>query len=282
MGPESSTRMGSKEGYSTERDYYQKVAPAAKERAKEVETALKEAFRKFLVRKEHEVIQLREISNSELAGVMLRYPQTLKPLFVLCGVAARAIERDLDIRNLDTYNPKLSEADAQRIAGYIKEMLPDEVSIEALRELDRVEFMDKEKRRAKGHWEDRVRDALSQGSGLEFRKRSFTVGGEQYEIDAAYPVTGPVEVAIDVKRIEARRDFQKRSDEIVNKSTAFKKLNPRGKFAAVVYYPFEQEAVRSRLISPDIDVVEFATDDDASIAIAAKNLTKTLRLKSRS
>ena len=54
-------------------------------------------------------------------------------------------------------------------------------------------------------------------------KRSFKWEGDSYEIDAASPIiTGAdIRYAIDIKRIEARRDIHKRSDEIVNKAVAY-------------------------------------------------------------
>lgn len=43
-----------------------------------------------------------------------------------------------------------------------------------------------------------------------------------------------IEHAVDVKRIEARRDIHKRCDEIVNKAAKFKRNYPRGTFIAFI------------------------------------------------
>jgi hypothetical protein len=45
--------------------------------------------------------------------------------------------------------------------------------------------------------------------------------------DAAAPETRKIEVAIDVKRIEVRRDIHKRADGIIIKATKFKKKHPK-------------------------------------------------------
>ncbi len=122
-------------------------------------------------------------------------------------------------------------------------------------------------------------DNAAKKTGLPklFKKRHFEIGGENFELDAAYPETGPITIAVDVKRIEARRDIHKRCDEIVNKAAKFKAAHPRGKFIAFIYYPFTDEHtnVSSRLKSENIQVVVFASEHPDSIFNAALAALKT-------
>jgi hypothetical protein len=51
----------------------------------------------------------------DLAAAIQAEPSILKPLMACCNVAGRAVERDLDIRGLDTYVPRLSQVQAAAI-----------------------------------------------------------------------------------------------------------------------------------------------------------------------
>lgn len=88
-------------------------------------------------------------------------------------------------------------------------------------------------------------------------------------------------IAVDVKRIEARRDIHKRCDEIVNKASKTKVRFPSAQFAAVIYYPFvaEHTNVLSRLTSESIDCVVFASDSLESVKDAVSLLIATLKAK---
>lgn len=127
-----------------------------------------------------------------------------------------------------------------------------------------MQFIDKEIRKTKGRWERAILKALNHFGAIEFRKRKFRVEGDQFELDAASPKKGPIQMGIDVKRIEARRDIHKRCDEIVNKASKLKARFPDGKFGAVIYYPFldEHVNVQNRLRSPAIDAVFFCISVD--------------------
>jgi hypothetical protein len=115
-----------------------------------------------------------------------------------------------------------------------------------------------------------------------FKKTTFTAGTDVYELDAAtYSSPNVIEAGIDVKRVEAKRDIHKRSDEIVNKANKFKDVYPSGKFGAVVYFPFDQGVMRSRLSSPKIDGLVFANDDDAVIEVAVRDLLGQMGVLSR-
>lgn len=239
------------------------------------------AFSAFVEVREVEVINFSAMTAMDLAAAIQAEPSILKPLMACCNVAGRAVERDLDIRGLDTYSPRLSEAHTAAIAGYLKPFLPLELAVPALSELDRFFFVDKEIRARKGRWEHSVVESLNTLSRYTFRKRRFEVGDESFEIDAAAPEAGKIEVAIDIKRIEARRDIHKRADEIINKATKFKRRHPKSRFAAVIYYPFtvEQVNVRSRLESRYIDAVCFASQGGEQLRVAIGLLVDQLGIR---
>jgi hypothetical protein len=92
------------------------------------------------------------MSAFDLANALIKHPLIVKPLLAACNIAARAIERDLSIKNVDTYAPRLDAGKAEVIAGYIKPFLPTYLEIPAL-----------------------------------VHKRMFTADNEQFELDAATP-----------------------------------------------------------------------------------------------
>ncbi len=269
------------EGYDSHADYMGWVKADAELRAVEVRATLIRAFSRFVELREIEVINFSNMTAMDLAAAIQSEPRILKPLMACCNVAGRAVERDLDIRGLDTYVPRLSESHAAAIAGYLKPFLPQELAVPALSELDRFFFVDKEIRARKGRWEQTILESLNALSRYKFKKRRFEVGDESFEIDAAAPDTGKIEVAVDVKRIEARRDIHKRADEVINKAAKFKKKHPKSLFAAVVYYPFTAEHVnvQSRLQSRYIDAVCFASQGPEQISVAVGLLVDQLKIR---
>jgi hypothetical protein len=267
--------------YATHIDYMKWVKVDADARQNSMVQALHDSFKGFIEKREVEVIAFSSMSAFELAKSIRSNPLVLKPLLAACNIAARAIERDLDIKSVDTYEPKLTDEQANVIAGYIKPFLPAYLEIPALVQIDRIEYIDKEIRMKKGRWEKEVIEALQKASGIPFSKRKFKSHGEEFELDAATPKSGDVAIGIDVKRIEARRDIHKRCDEIVNKASHLKAAYPKSKFAAVVYYPFIDEHVniQNRLRSENVDTVVFAATSEASIENAVKMLLSTLGVK---
>ena len=266
------------DGYGSHADYMSWVADDAKVRQEAIEKALRDAFADFIETRQVEVIVFSNVSVLDLAKAIMRHPSILKPLVAVCNIAARAKERDLQIKNVDTYNPRLTEQQASAIAGYIKPFLPPYIEIPALSSLDRVAFIDKEIRKGKGRWERRIIETLNRFSSVKFKKRKFTANGEEFELDAATPHEGPVRIGIDVKRIEARRDIHKRCDEIVNKAAKLKSVFPEAKFAAVIYYPFIDEHIniQNRLSSDNIDAISFASESKDSIENAVRMLLARL------
>ncbi len=251
------------------------VQADARQRSEEVACELRSAFADFVSSQEMEVIVFSDVTVDVLARGFRDHPTVLKPLLVICNVAARAIERDIDIKNLNTYSPKLSNDQAYAVAGYLKPFLPPHVTVEALCELDRTEFIDKEIRARKGRWEKLVLAALCAVSDRAFGKTMFDVAGEKFEMDAALRGDdGEIAIGVDVKRCEARRDIHKRCDEIVNKAQKLKQAYPSGRFGVVFYYPFIEEHgnVRERLRSPNIDSIVFASEAEESIRNAASLL----------
>jgi hypothetical protein len=266
--------------YGSHSDFMSWVENSAPQRQESVKTSLRRAFEEYIEVQQTEFILFGRITAADLASILEAHPEVLKPLILLCNIAGRAISRDLGIRNLNTYKPKLDTIQAAAVAGYIKPFLPPAVAIEALTELDRVQWIDKEIRRLKGHWEDLVTRALTARSGRRFKKRKFVANEEEFEIDSASPVKGTIEIAVDVKRIEARRDIHKRTDEILNKAAHFKEFNPSGLFGAVIYYPFVDEHVNieRRMTSDHVDGLVFAGQSAESIDSAVSLLIGQLGL----
>jgi hypothetical protein len=254
------------------------VSGDAETRQANVEVALRTAFARFVESRPTDVIVFSSVTAADLAEAIRAFPLVLKPLTAACNIAARAIERDLGIRNLDTYAPRLRAQHASAIAGYLKPFLPPYMEIPALSHLDRTAFVDKEIRKTKGRWERGILHALNRFASVSFKKRKFRSGSETFELDAASPPSGGIEIGMDVKRIEARRDIHKRCDEIVNKAGRLKAAHPEARFAVVVYYPFidEHANVKSRLESDDIDAVMFAAESKESVEGTVKMLLARL------
>lgn len=260
--------------YSSQADYVAKVTAAAESRSKEVAKALRAAFAGRIRQEELEVIDFQATSALELGQAIAEHPIILKPLLAVCNVAGRAIERDLDLRNVDTYGLRLSRDQAHAIAGYIKPFLPPSLPLPALSHMDRVLFIDKEVRASKGQWEKLITEALIRFSGLPFKKTKFKVRRQEFELDSAFIKGKTIAYAVDVKRIEARRDIHKRIDEIANKANKFKLVYPKAKFGAVIYYPFPAEHgnIRDRLETRYIDSIQFAGESQQSIYQAVRLL----------
>ncbi len=266
------------DGYGSHADYMAWVKEDAEKRLKTIETALREAFSNFIEKREVEVIVFSGMTAFQLAEAIAGHPLILKPLLAACNIAARAIERDLSIRNVDTYRPRIDQDQAKVIAGYIKPFLPKYLEIPCLSQIDKIAFIDKEIRKGKGRWEKLIIENLNRFGIAQFKKRKFNVEDEEFELDAASPSTGNINIGIDVKRIEARRDIHKRCDEIVNKATKLKTAYPECKFGVVIYYPFIEEHVniQNRLRSDNIDCVVFASEAAESVENAARLLLSTL------
>lgn len=273
--------MGSKpeREYASQADYAGWVRKTTQDHIAKVTTSLQEAFKDFIHKEEIDIIVFSKITVKQLANGIISFPLILKPLLIATNIAARAIERDLGIKNLDTYDAKnLEKENALSIAGYIKPFLPDSLPLPALTEMDRIMFEDKEIRKIKGQWEKMVVKSLNSYADSIFRKSKFLHSGQGFELDAAVKNKSIIICAADIKRIEARRDIHKRTDEIANKAAHLKAVFPKAKFGAIIYYPFitEHGNVRDRLQSSDIDSVVFAGASMESINNAIKLLLSKL------
>ena len=267
--------------YSSHRDQILGAQPTP-ERIKTLTKCLEEAFSKVIAYREVPFIVFEDLNVDELANAFINYPIIIKPILTCVNVAQRAIRRDLGF-DYNTYSGTISELKAHQLAAYIRPLLPTAIAIPALMELDRFFWADKSIRAKKGGWEKSVTEAINEQSNKTFRKRRFKCDGEEFEIDAAFPANGNIDVAIDVKRIESPRDIHKRADEIINKATKFKKVFPGGTFVAVVYYPFPNQHInlQSRLHSPFINQVFFAGETPSSIKNASDMIVGTLGLKKK-
>lgn len=93
------------DGYGCQRDYIGWVKDGADARQQKVEAATREAFSHFIETREVEVVVFSAMTALDLANAIVAQPLVLKPLTACCNIAARAIERDLGIKNLNTYKP---------------------------------------------------------------------------------------------------------------------------------------------------------------------------------
>jgi hypothetical protein len=269
--------------YDTHHDYMKIVKAKADARQESIAAELKTALAPYVESRTEDVISFGKMSVDDLAALMSTHPKILKSLCAIANVAGRAIKRDLGIKNINTYNPKVTVAEARKIAELVKDHLPSEVSVRAVSLIDRLSFIDKEIRMGKGQWEKSVQAALNEKApeGVKFCKRRFKVGKDPYEIDCAYPPVSskPIQIAVDVKRIEAKQDKQKRTDEIKEKANQLRSINPDAEFFAVLYYPFvdeegERVSVLSRLKSEHINGVLFASASEESVQDAATGILK--------
>ena len=261
--------------YATQADYAEWVRESTEERLAIVVTSLRQAFSDVIRPETVDVIVFSGLTAESLASRIEAHPNVLKPLLLAANIAARAIERDVGIKNLDTYGGYLSREESLLVAAFLKPFLPDSLPLPSLAELDRVMFADKEIHKLKGQWEKTVVRYLNRYASVEFKKARFRHNDLQFELDAA--ATGPsgkVTHAVDIKRVEARRDIHKRTDEIVNKASHYKAAFPTGTFGVAIYYPIvtEQGNVRDRLDSPHIDAVCFAGITEESIVSAVRLL----------
>ena len=218
------------------------------------------------------VVLFDSVAVEELGGAFHRRPILVKTLLASVNVATRAVKRDLGI-TFDPYAEALPENTCYALAGYIKPLLPKELAVPALVLLDHFWWVDKEMRAEKGRWEKGVLEQLSAWCARgPFKKRKFTHAGGKFELDAAFPVEGDVEVGVDVKRFESPRDFHKRGDEITQKVSHLRDVHPNAKFYAVLYYPFpaEHETVRTRYQGQGIDGIYFAGTTEESLSGVAQ------------
>lgn len=260
--------------YSNHKEQLDRALPSP-ERQTALVDAMQSAFAQYLVQREVAFIQFDSMSVDDLAEAFCKYPIIVKSVLASVNVASRAIARDLGV-DLDTYATSLDLQRAATLAGYLKPLLPRELALPALIELDRYFWTDKQMRAHKGAWEKAVVHALNTYGCIRFKKIKFhsSSNKEEFELDASAVNTAGTMIGVDIKRIESPRDIHKRSDEILNKAVNFKATYPEGLFFVIVYYPFpsEHDNVKSRLSGGYIDAVFFAGETEYSVNQAASYL----------
>jgi Holliday junction resolvase-like predicted endonuclease len=174
----------------------------------------------------------------------------------MTGASPRSAARDLRIR-VGPDQKKISHELASALASYFKELLPTQIPVAAVLFHDRIQRENELVRLHKGRWENYIRDFLAQ-TGRKFVKRRFRIGKKTIEIDAVYPAGDHPKVAIDIKRIEAMEDYQKRTDEINAKARELKSVC-KVVFLACIFFPFAEKKhmVLNRLDRTVVDHVYF-------------------------
>lgn len=264
--------------YRSHDEYLKLIAGNRVKRAEEIGTTVKETLGEYVTSRKADEVRLGAVPSDRLAAFLLKNPSLLKPLIAACNMGKRAIRKDLGLE-LDTFRPRLDAAKARQVAEYLLPSLPQQILIESLIALDAYQWVDSAIRKVKGRWERQFGDHLRR-RGVDCKKRKFSVGSQEFELDLAYPSDGDVLLAVDMKMIGHPSDKHKRGDEIVNKAIKYKGLVPKGIFVALIYYPFDDDraslAERVTLTS-EVDEVIFAGDDAESVEAASQHLYDLLK-----
>jgi hypothetical protein len=136
--------------YSNHQEQLDQAQPPSG-RLDNLEEALRNAFSPYIVDRTVPFIQFDQISAEELGQAFVNYPIIVKSVLACVNVAGRALARDLNLE-VDTYADRIGTDKAFTVAGYVKPMLPKEIALPALTELDRWFWVDKRIRATKGSW----------------------------------------------------------------------------------------------------------------------------------
>ena len=259
----------------TQTEYRALFSDELNKRENELEQFVRKAFANHIVAREELVIDLSSITTDELARLISTSPVIIiQTLFRLTGASPRSIARDLRVRigpETRTVSPEL----ALDLASYFAKLLPFQLPIRAFLFHDRIQRENELTRAYKGRWEEYVRSLLSK-KGLQFAKRRFRIGKKTIEIDCAYPPKGDPRISIDVKRIEALEDYQKRTDEINAKARELKSVY-KVVFIGCIFFPFleKRQMVLNRLDRTVIDQVYFQ-DETASMVTRISEMARDL------
>lgn len=241
----------------TQRQYRGLFTQELDRRQTELEQYIRRAFASHISSREESFVDLSSMATDELARLISDKPSSMiRILFRITGASPRSVARDLRIRVVSEPEGVSSEV-ASRLASYFRELLPKQLAISTILFHDRIQRENELVRAYKGRWEYYVRDLLGRAN-LKFTKRRFRVDRKTIEIDGAYPSKGDPTVAIDVKRIEALEDYQKRTDEINAKARELK-AGYKVVFIACIFFPFaeKREMVLNRLDRTMVDRVYF-------------------------
>lgn len=259
----------------TQREYRKVFSEELDKREQELEEFIKQNFGKCISRKDELVIDLPSLAVNELAQLISLNPsKMIRILFRITGASPRSVARDLRI-SVNSEPRTVSTGNALKLASYFRELVPPQFPVRAILFHDRIQRENELIRRRKAHWESDVRKHLN-GTGFEFKKRRFKVKGKIIEIDCAYPTKGDPAIAVDVKRIEALQDYQKRTDEINGKARDLKTVY-RAVFIACIFFPFSEkrQMVRNRLDESVVDRTYFQ-DEISNMATDIKQIAQRL------
>lgn len=259
----------------TQAEYRALFSDELDRREKELEQFVTRTFANHISSKEELVIDLSSIATDELARLISTSPATMiQTLFRLTGASPRSVARDLRVR-IGPEIRKVSPEVAVDLASYFGKLLPFQLLIRAFLFHDRIQRENELTRAYKGRWEEYVRSLLSK-RGLQFAKRRFRIGKKTIEIDCAYPSKGDPLISIDVKRIEALEDYQKRTDEINAKARELKSVY-KVAFIGCIFFPFleKKEMVLNRLDRTVIDQIYFQ-DETASMVTRISEIARGL------
>jgi hypothetical protein len=218
---------------------------------------LTDLFGPHISTRQQPVIDLKAVSAEELANMIVQYPsRVVHFLFRITGASPRSLVRDLGFKH-GSKAKSVSREKAAKLASYFKELMPQELTVASIVLHDRIQTENEMIRAYKGRWENYILNLLEQ-TGMHFAKRRFSVHDKTIEIDAAFPAKGPPVVAIDIKRIEALEDYQKRTDEINSKARELKSVY-KALFIACIFFSFpdKQHMLMNRLDRSSVDRVYF-------------------------
>lgn len=250
----------------TQREYRDLFVDELDQREKGLKQYAQQVFANHTSTKEEPVIDSSSITSDELERLITGNPSKMvQLLFRITGASPRSVARDLRIR-VGAEQKKVPTEVASKLAVYFKELLPKEVSIAAIMFHDRIQRENELVRLYKGRWENYILSLVAQ-TGRQLVKRRFRIGKKTIEIDGVYPPKGDPAVAIDVKRIEALEDYQKRTDEINAKAREIKSTY-KVVFVACIFFPFTErkDMVLNRLDRNVIDHVYFQDEISKMIA----------------
>lgn len=129
--------------YDDQRVYVEFVGGDAAEHAKVVAETIETAFSEFIERREVAFVNFRLMTPIQLGEAIHSHPIILKCLCSACNIGGRSFQRDVGI-TVDTYATRIALDKAIVIATYLRSMLPEEIAVPALSELDRHAYFDKE------------------------------------------------------------------------------------------------------------------------------------------
>jgi hypothetical protein len=250
----------------TQREYRDLFIDELDQRENDLRQYAQRVFAGHISTRDEEVIDLSTITFDELERLITANPSKMvQLLFRMTGASPRSVARDLRIR-VGSEQKRIPIEIASKLAAYFKELLPREVSVAAVMFHDRIQRENELVRMYKGRWENYILALVAQ-TGRQFVKRRFRIGKKTIEIDGAYPRKGDPAIAIDVKRIEALEDYQKRTDEINAKALEMKSTY-RVVFMACIFFPFtdRKDMVLNRLDRKVIDHVYFQDEISKMIA----------------